>query len=168
MEGGKEGMPKIAELKLEEVKENETEVKPEEHLAVPPPAAKEKLQFKDMPLDMKRLVFSYVRKFLHVLFLSICWLMFPCLSIVSFRRPLRSSTPLPANHCALMVPLSHPLSVLKSSNHLQGLSSPSYLFSHTYQLETYYQDQYSCKGYQMLETDAMANLTEHRSLFHQT
>ena len=76
MEGVKEGMPKIAELKLEEVKENETEVKPEEHLAVPPPAAKEKLQFKDMPLDMKRLVFSYVRKFLHVLFLSICWLCF--------------------------------------------------------------------------------------------
>ena len=60
MEGGGEDRPKMAELKPEDAGENEVGIKVEEPVAVPPPVVQEKLQFTDIPLDIKRLIFSYV------------------------------------------------------------------------------------------------------------
>lgn len=64
---------KIEELKMEdvkigEVKEDSTDtvVPPEPYTT--PPARMRKLQFKNIPLDMKRMILSYVRReFLHTL-----------------------------------------------------------------------------------------------------
>ena len=68
MEGVDDGVLKMAELKVGVVKKDEPEDKPKEPVIAPPLVIKENLQFKDIPLDMKRLVFSYVRKIFHILF----------------------------------------------------------------------------------------------------
>ena len=50
---------KTEDVKSEEVKDNSTDAKAEPPAA--PPTRMEKLQFKDLPFDMKKMIFSYVR-----------------------------------------------------------------------------------------------------------
>lgn len=67
----------IEQLKIEEIKEGGTDVKPEPSTA--PPARIGKLQFKDIPLDLKRMILGYVRG----AFSYICYIvvLYPHLSI---------------------------------------------------------------------------------------
>ncbi len=51
---------KVEEPKVEEVKEDTTDTKPEHSTAAP--AKRKKLEFMDIPLDMKRMIFSYVSR----------------------------------------------------------------------------------------------------------
>lgn len=51
---------KTEEIKIEEVEDNAVAV-PVEHSRVPP-ARMGKLEFKDLPLDVKRLILGYVRR----------------------------------------------------------------------------------------------------------
>ena len=60
MESVKGEVPRMEELKIEEVEKRDLDIKHEASAASP--VRTKKLQFKDIPLDMKRMIFGYVRK----------------------------------------------------------------------------------------------------------
>ena len=67
-------IPKVDEVKNVEIKEDNTSLKlgastdVKSEASTIPPAKMGKLEFKDLPLDMKRMILSYVRrKFLYSL-----------------------------------------------------------------------------------------------------
>ncbi len=59
MESVEGEVPKMEELKIAEVGKKDHDIKYKASTA--PPVRPERLQFKDIPLDMKRMIFSYVR-----------------------------------------------------------------------------------------------------------